>query len=78
MTTDTGKMKFGAQQTTVDGSLHVDYMRIPKRGVTFYFQADVGMNPETTATSRRSPGVCRTANEPATARDRIDQAKQAV
>ena len=39
-------MERGAQQTDVDGSLHADRMRIPKRGGTSYFQGDVGMNPE--------------------------------
>ena len=40
-------MERGAQQTTVDGFLHNDRVRIPKLGGTSYFQADVGMNPET-------------------------------
>ena len=48
MTTNTSKIKRGAQQPTVDAYLHVDCMRIPKRGRTYYLQADIEMNHETT------------------------------
>ena len=37
-------------QADVDGFLYVDCMRIPKQEETSYFQANVGVNPETTTT----------------------------
>ena len=33
-------------QAGVNGFLHIDCMRIPKKKGTSYFQADVGVNPE--------------------------------
>ena len=70
-------MERRAQQITLYGSLHVDCMRVPERWETFYFQADVGMNPDTATLKSPLAGVSETADEPETARGRIDQAKQA-
>ena len=48
MTTDTGKMEHGIQQSIVDGFLLADGTRSSEQGGAFSFQADIGMNPETT------------------------------
>ena len=53
----------------------------PERETMISIQTDVGVDDEETttySTSRRLPGVCETADWPATARDGVDRAKQAV
>ena len=67
---------------TVDGFSLTDDTRSSEQAGILYFQADIGVNPETIGnnyfTSKRLPGVRKIANKMATTRDGIERrSKQA-